>query len=315
MIDATSRLTRTFPLGLAGLPIAALVGFLALPATAQIPVYEGPAPTAIAHYGDDPLQFGALRLPEGPGPFPLAVTIHGGCWLSKLGEGSLTPAAAALTDAGVATWDVEYRKLGEAGGGWPGTFLDVGASIDHLRELAGRYPIDLERVVLVGHSSGAQLAVWAAGRGGLPLDSDIRGDSPLPVRAAVGIDGPMDLTDWSEKGRDVEVCGNAVERLGLQLPGPVIESLLGGPPSMHPRRYRQASPARMPRIDAAVFLNPSGMMLGFGDPDGLSERAKTTGERVTVRAVPDSDHFQLITTTEESWTVVFETILAALGSN
>jgi len=284
------------------LPILALLGLLAVPGSAQIPVYDGPEPTAIRQYGDGPLQFGELRIPDGVGPFPVAVTIHGGCWLDRLGEGSITPAAAALTEAGIATWNVEYRRLGHQGGGWPGTFLDVGGGIDHLRVLAAEYPIDLTRVVLVGHSSGAHLAVWAAGRLGLPPESEIRGNSPLPVRAAVGIDGPMDLAAWSETGADVEVCGDTV-----------ISSLMGGSADDHPTRYRHASPAEMPPIDAAILLNPGEMMLSLGRPEVMTRRARTTGETVTVRPVRNSNHFQLITPSEGAWSIVLETIQAALG--
>ena len=197
---------------------------------------------------------------------------------------------------------MEYRRLGHDGGGWPGTFLDVGGGVDHLRVLAEEFPIDLARVVLVGHSSGAHLAVWAAGREGLPSDSEIRGRSPLPVRAAVGIDGPMDLAAWAEAGSDVQICGE-----------PVISSLMGGSADEHPTRYRQASPAEMPPFEASILLNPSGMMLGLGEPEIMAQRARTTGERLTVRPVTDSDHFQLITPTEEAWSVVLETIQMALG--
>lgn len=252
-----------------------LSGLLAVPGTAQIPAYDGPEPTAIHQYGDGPLQFGELRIPEGAGPFPVAVTIHGGCWLDRLGEGSITPAAAALSEAGIATWNVEYRRLGHEGGGWPGTFLDVGAGIDHLRVLAEDYPIDLSRVVLVGHSSGAHLAVWAAGRRGLPPESEIRGGSPLPVAAAVGIDGPMDLAAWNEAGLDVRVCGDTV-----------ISSLMGGSAAVYPSRYQHASPAQMPSIDAAIYLHPAEMMLSLGDPEVMTRRASHGAARSGVQSLP-----------------------------
>lgn len=280
-----------------------LVGLLAVPASAQIPVYDGPPPTATYQYGAGPLQSGELRIPDGTGPFPVAVTIHGGCWLDRLGEGSITPLAAALAEAGVATWNLRYRRLGHEGGGWPGTFRDVGAGIDHLRVLAREYPIDLNRVVLVGHSSGAHLAVWAAGRRGLPPNSEIRGDAPLSVGAAVGIDGPMDLAEWQETGFDVQICGDTV-----------ISSLMGGGADLQPTRYQHASPAEMPPFDAAIFLVPAGMMLSLGDPEVMIQRAQSIGEQVIVRPVPDSDHFQLITPGGEGWSVVLETVRTALGA-
>ncbi|MDH3456059.1 MAG: alpha/beta hydrolase [Gemmatimonadota bacterium] len=284
------------------LSILGILGSQTALASAQVPAYDGTEPTAIRRYGEDPLQVGELRIPDGAGPFPVAVTIHGGCWRASLGEGSTTPAAAALAEAGIATWNIEYRRLGHEGGGWPGTFLDVGAGVDHLRVLAIEYPLDLTRVVLVGHSSGASLAVWAAGRPGLPSDSEIRGVSPLRVRAAVGIDGPMDLAGWSDAGNDARGCG-----------GPVISSVMGGSGDTEPVRYQQASPAEMPAIDAAIFLNPAEMTLRQGAPDAMTTRARNTGETVIVRPVTNSDHYQLIDPSHEAWSAVLETIQAALG--
>jgi len=279
-----------------------LTALLALPVSAQGPPAGGdlPEPTATLEYGADELEFGELRMPEGPGPFPVVVTIHGGCWLDRLGQGSLRPVAAALTAEGIATWDINYRRLGHEGGGWPGTFQDVGAGVDHLRVIARDYPIDLERVVLAGHSSGAQLAVWAAGRSSLPATSEIRGDSPLPVRAAVGIDGPMDIEAWRSMGFDAEVCG-----------GPVISELMGGARDEVPGRYQAASPVEMPEIDADVFLTPAGMMLSLGGQSEMEERLKA--KSVSIVPVSSSDHFQLITPTEEAWGPVLQAVLKALG--
>src|SRR5262247_2842100 len=106
-------------------------------------------------YGSDQLQFGELRLPSKKGPHPVAIVIHGGCWLAKLGNmderavalDNMRPLAAALTDAGIATWNIEYRRLGNAGGGWPGTFQDVGRAADFLRTVAAPNNLDLGRVV------------------------------------------------------------------------------------------------------------------------------------------------------------------------
>ena len=95
-------------------------------------------------YGSDPQQFGELRVPATRGPHPLAIVIHGGCWVETLASmdaravaiDNMRPLAAALTAAGIATWNIEYRRLGNAGGGWPGTFLDVARAADHVRALA-----------------------------------------------------------------------------------------------------------------------------------------------------------------------------------
>src|SRR4030095_6924971 len=89
-------------------------------------------------YGKDPLQFGELRLPAGAGPFPVAILVHGGCWSARLGKlpepvtscELLRPMAAALAKAGIASWNIEYRRLGNEGGGWPGSYLDLSRATD-----------------------------------------------------------------------------------------------------------------------------------------------------------------------------------------
>ena len=101
-------------------------------------------PTAVLAYGTGPQQVGELRLPNGKGPFPVAVVIHGGCWTKGLATMQNTaPLASDLTKSGIATWNIEYRQVGDDDGGWPGTFLDWGAAVDDLRKLAKTYPLDL----------------------------------------------------------------------------------------------------------------------------------------------------------------------------
>ncbi len=98
-------------------------------------------------YGAAPQQFGELRLPRNSaGPHPVVLLVHGGCWQGAYDITHSRPLAAAIADAGYAVWSVEYRRLGQPGGGWPGTFDDVAAGADHLRTLAPRHNLDLTRV-------------------------------------------------------------------------------------------------------------------------------------------------------------------------
>src|SRR5262245_19813991 len=91
-------------------------------------------------YGSNELQFGELRLAKGKGPHPIAILVHGGCWSARLGNFDprgtsldlLRPMAAALANTGLATWNIEYRRLGNPGGGWPGTFQDLSEATDFL---------------------------------------------------------------------------------------------------------------------------------------------------------------------------------------
>ena len=182
-----------------------------------------PAPDHRLPYGPDPLQFGELRLPAGPGPHPVAVVIHGGCWLAEYDLGYMSGLAAALAEAGIATWSVEYRRVGDDGGGWPGTFADVAAAADSLRELAGARDLDLTRVVAVGHSAGGHLALWLAARHRLAPDDPLRGQPPLPLAGVVALAGIPDLASYAAP----EGCGAAVAEL------------LGGQPADVPQRLRR----------------------------------------------------------------------------
>ncbi|MFY8075704.1 MAG: alpha/beta fold hydrolase, partial [Sphingorhabdus lacus] len=121
------------------------------------------APTSTLRYGSDDLRSGQLRIPEGKGPFPVAVVVHGGCWTKGFDTlAGMAAVSEALAKRGIATWNIEYRQLGDAGAGWPGTFEDVGAGIDHLVDLAKTHPLNLKQVTIVGHSAGAHLALWGA---------------------------------------------------------------------------------------------------------------------------------------------------------
>jgi acetyl esterase/lipase len=191
-------------------------------------------------YGTEPLQFGELRVPSGRGPHPVVTIVHGGCWMAKLGNlderavafDLLRPMAAALTQMGIATWNLEYRRLGNAGGGWPGTFEDVAHGTDHLRKIAAEYHLDLSRVVAMGHSAGGHLAMWLAARPKLPRSSELYSKGPLPLKGVVDLDGPGDLR--ATLSMQERVCGARV-----------ITQLLGGTPEERPQRYREASPIEM----------------------------------------------------------------------
>lgn len=178
-------------------------------------------------YGDDPNQIAELRLPSQAGPHPVVVLVHGGCWLSQAPR-YLAAIGDALKRDGIASWNIEYRRLGQAGGGWPGTYRDVGRAIDHLRELATSHNLDLNRVIVVGHSAGGHLAMWAATRQRIPPSSALFIAKPLSIRGVINLAGTVDMTaniaDMEEKCR-----------------GPVVTDMLGGVPAAVPARYREVS--------------------------------------------------------------------------
>lgn len=117
-------------------------------------------------YGSEPLQFGDLRVPAGDGPFPLALVLHGGYWQATYNVIHTGRLCEALTADGLVTWNLEYRSVGVPGGEWPGAREDLELALSYV----DRLPFEHDgRTVLVGHSAGGQLALWAAKRARLPV--------------------------------------------------------------------------------------------------------------------------------------------------
>ena len=160
---------------------------------ADLVKFENPPADARIQYGDDALQFGDLRLPPGSGPHPVVVFIHGGCWLAEYDISHSSKLTAALAGAGIATWSLEYRRVGDEGGGWPGTFQDIGHGTDHLRSIAAEYNLDLDRVIVMGHSAGGHLALWAAARPGIPAETPVSSTDPLAVSGVLALAPAADL--------------------------------------------------------------------------------------------------------------------------
>jgi len=247
-------------------------------------------PTARIAYGTDSLQFGDLRMPEGRGPFPVAIIIHGGCWLSRFASLTImSPLADALAKDGIATWNIEYRRNDNPGGGWPGSFLDVANGVDHIRELARKYPLDTTRVAITGHSAGAQLALWAAARPRVRSGSAIATDGPFKPLVTIPLGGPGDMAEITQ--REKMICG----------PTPSASGVMGGMPADVPEHYRDGSP---------VSLLPFGVkqVLIVGEQDGVMPvavreawiaRAREAGDDATIVIVPGG-HFELLAPELES---------------
>jgi acetyl esterase/lipase len=187
-------------------------------------------------YGPDRAQRADLHLPLGPGPHPTMVLIHGGSWQEHYGRFVMRALARDLCKRGWAVWNIEYRRLG-AGGGWPQTFTDVAAAIDHLREVDA--PLDLDRVSVLGHSAGGHLALWAAGRAKLPpgVPGAPDGDLPVSFQRAISLAGVCDLAggyrDWH---------------------GGAVKELMGGSPEELPERYAVADPLMQVPLEMPVLL-------------------------------------------------------------
>jgi len=193
-------------------------------------------------YGSEQLQFGDLYLPDQSDQYATVVLIHGGYWRSRYGFDLMNGLAEDLARRGYAAWNIEYRRVGDLGGGWPGTFQDVALATDYVRELAPSYGLDLAKVVPIGHSAGGHLAFWLAARPRIPYfdqNSQIAGSlvpgkneesaTPLELAGTISLAGVVDLEmAWR-----------------LHLSNDAVVELLGGTPASVSERYRVASPASM----------------------------------------------------------------------
>jgi len=150
------------------------------------------------HYGPSQYQFGDLWLPTpiraDTKHIPLVVFLHGDWWQSAYDLEYAGGLCAALKSIGIAVWSIEYRRVGVTGGGWPTTFQDVAAGFDYLAILAKSYPLDLNRVIAMGHSAGGHLAFWLAGRHHIPETSPIHEPQPrVALHGLIALAGAVDL--------------------------------------------------------------------------------------------------------------------------
>jgi len=251
-------------------------------------------------YGPDAMQFGDLRLPKGSGPHPLAIVVHGGCWLAAFADLQLmAPLSDALTRAGIATWNIEFRSVDLPGGGWPNTFLDVASAVDYSRELATQHPLDLKRVVVIGHSAGGHLAQWAAARHRLPEASPLFRKNALSVSGTVGLAGINDLQRYLQESAG---CGKSIPRL------------LGGLPSEVPERYRHASPAEMLPLGVkqALIIGAQDTIVSPQHNRTYAEIAHKSGDDVQLIVLDRAAHFDVIAPNSAVWPTIEVAVLSLL---
>ena len=263
----------------------------------------GPAPAARIAYGPAPSQYAELFVPEGPGPFPVAVLVHGGCWTAKFGGiTQLRNMAGALRARGIAVWNVEYRRVDEPGGGYPGMYEDMHAALDALATQAGAAKLDLERVVAVGHSAGGQLVQWIAGRSRIPAGSPLYRGKMLPVRAVVSLGGLADLR--RERELIKASCGRDTPELA------------GQPSRERPDVYVDTNAAEL-------LPNGSHTILVTGELDTISPprvahdyaaRARAAGDRAEVVILPGASHYDEVAASSASWPLVAAAIERALAA-
>lgn len=246
-------------------------------------------------YGPDALQFGELWLPRGQGRHPVIVLIHGGCWRADLpGLELMDYMAADLRDRGYAVWNLEYRRIGHPGGGYPGTFQDIAKGLDQLRTIGPQYRLDLRKVAVSGHSAGGHLALWAAARDRLPSGSPLRTSDPLPIRAAVSLAGIADLNSYRQTGPDA--CGgpSTIDGLvGIQQPEGRNVFADTSPPELLPLGDRQ--------VVISGALDPI-VPPRFGQD--YAAAAAASGDPARSIVVEGAGHFELIDPTSAAWAQV-----------
>jgi acetyl esterase/lipase len=248
-----------------------------------------PPPPAEARlrYGTDPNQFGELRRPASDRqPLAVVMNIHGGFWRAKYDLSHAGHLCAALTKKGIATWNLEYRRVGNKGGGWPGTFEDVVAGYRFLPQIAKKYNLDSGKVAVMGHSAGGQLALCLAAH-------------ERSLQSVVSLAGVVDLQQAFEQ----------------HFSNDAVVEFLGGKPKDVPEHYLEADPMQLKITQAAQWL-----IQGAADdtvPPYFSrnyvQEKKKRGEDVHLLEISTAGHFELIDPRSTAWPKVENTILHLLG--
>jgi len=236
-------------------------------------------------YGGDGNQFLDLRLPKTQEPRGLAVCIHGGYWRAKYDLRYMGHLCAALTAKGIATANLEYRRVGNAGGGWPGTFSDIRAGYQFLAQNARKYEFDVQRVVAIGHSAGGQLALCLAAH-------------EAGVKAAIALAGVVDLRRAYE----------------LHLSNDAVVEFLGGTPAEVADHYHEADPMKL-AIRARQWL-----VHGAADDvvpaalsrDYVSSKLKAK-EDAHLLEIAGAGHFDVVDPRSGAWKDVERLVIEAAG--
>jgi acetyl esterase/lipase len=244
-----------------------------------------PAADARVVYGGDPNQFIDLRLPKSKGPHALAIVIHGGYWRAKYDLGYAGHLCAALTAQGIATANLEYRRVGNAGGGWPGTFADVRTAYQFLTQNGHQYEFDVRHVVAIGHSAGSQLGICLAAH-------------ESGVKAVISLAGVVDLQ----------------RAYALHLSNDAVVEFLGGTPAGMSDHYREADPMKL-AIAARQWLvhgaDDDVVPLAFSR-DYVSAKRKMKEDARLVE-ISGAGHFEVVDPRAGAWKDVERVVMEAVG--
>lgn len=236
-------------------------------------------------YGSDENQFADLRFPKGKGPHPLAISLHGGYWRAKYDLGYMGHLCAALAVKGIATANLEYRRVGSAGGGWPGTFADVRSAYQFFLQHARQREFDPHRVVVIGHSAGSQLALCLAAH-------------EKGIKAVVSLAGVVDLQ----------------QAYALHLSNDAVVEFLGGTPAEVGDHYREADPMKL-AIRARQWLvhgSEDDTVPPRFSRDYVSAKRKSKEDAQLVE-IAQAGHFEVVDPRSTAWKRVETTVMEAAG--
>jgi acetyl esterase/lipase len=236
-------------------------------------------------YGSDENQFVDLRLPKGKGPHALAMVIHGGYWRARYDLEYAGHLCAAVTAKGIATANLEYRRVGNPGGGWPATFSDIRAGYQFLTQNARKYEFDTRRIVAIGHSAGGQL--------GLCLAAHETG-----VKAVISLAGVVDLQ----------------RAYALHLSNDAVVEFLGGAPAEVADHYREADPMKL-AIAARQWLvhgSADDVVPPTFSRDYISAKQKMKEDARLVE-IAGAGHFAVVDPKSEAWKDVERVVMNAVA--
>jgi acetyl esterase/lipase len=244
-----------------------------------------PAPDERIAYGAEPSQFLEVRMPPTKGPHPVLLNIHGGYWRAKYDLAHTGHLCEALRSAGIATLNTEYRRVGNAGGSWPGTFEDIRSAYRFVQQEHSRFHLDLDRLVVMGHSAGAQLALCLAAH-------------EPSVRRVISLAGVVDLR----------------KAFALHLSNDAVVEFLGGSPDAVPEHYQEADPMELSIPESRQWLlhgNDDDIVLPEFSRAYVAEKRKA-GEAVELLEIPHVGHFDLIDPASETFKQVRSTVVIAV---
>ena len=262
-----------------------------------------PLPSATISYGSNPLQVIDLWQPDGAGPHPVVLMVHGGCWQTEIADRRIMNwIADDLRQRGYAVWNIDYRGVDRAGGGYPGTFLDAATAADALRAHASEHQLDLTRLIAIGHSAGGHLALWLAGRARLPENSPLRAANPLRIPHVISLGGLPDLEEAARppgSGCGTEVIARITGAASASRPDPFVDTSV---PRLAPLG-----------VDQVLINGRQDRIIPPDYAEGYAAPMRAAGDEVRVRMIDRTGHVELVAPETAAWTATVEEIARAIG--